>query len=121
MVYQISHWFELRLLNQVKLFHKVDEVFEGVVQMSIGITIHHGLEVRVEDVCVNTEKALVDDLDPLLEVRQERLPGLYRQEGLICKLGFYPNQQLLHILWRRERLRGLDFVTIGPLPAKAPC
>lgn len=38
----------------------------------------HRLEVRVEDVCVDTEEALVDDLDPL---RNLAMPNLIAGRG----------------------------------------
>ena len=44
------------------------------------------LEVRVEDVCVNTEEALVDDLDPLCQVRMVRFVSSHQWLGRLESL-----------------------------------
>mmetsp|Transcript_62518 Transcript_62518/g.141011 ORF Transcript_62518/g.141011 Transcript_62518/m.141011 type:complete len:284 (+) Transcript_62518:182-1033(+) len=111
---QVLQRLELRIVNELKLLDKVDEVLEGVVQVRVRLFCHHLLEVRVEGVRVHPEKTLVDDAHALPEVRREGHARMDREERLVGQLPLHPHKQVLHVARCRHVCRHLDLVAVRP-------
>lgn len=101
-------------LDQGKLVDKVNEVFEAGVEMRLSGEEHDVLEVRVVDMCVDTEQTLKDHLDDCLEVAWKGHSKGTGEDLFVIKLVFYPSHQEVNVFASRNLQRCLHVMPIGP-------
>lgn len=112
---QILQRGKLAPVNEVELLDKEDEVFEGGVEVSLLLQLHHRVKMLMVDVSVNSEQALQDSLGHRHEVLRERHSYLGREKSLIVQLVLHPGHQIVNVFGSRALDGLLNVCAVSPV------